>query len=58
MSDDIMTEFRAERLPHVDSPAQLAAAFAGGPDRTSPTTTTRVLRSTTTASARCGQAMD
>ncbi|GCE42602.1 hypothetical protein Rhow_006731 [Rhodococcus wratislaviensis] len=29
MSDDIMTEFRAERLPGVDSPAQLAAAFAG-----------------------------
>ncbi|WP_016880403.1 MULTISPECIES: hypothetical protein [Rhodococcus] len=29
MSDEIMTEFRAERLPDVDSPAQLAAAFAG-----------------------------
>lgn len=29
MSDDILTEFRAERLPGVDSPAQLAAAFAG-----------------------------
>ncbi|MFE5708694.1 hypothetical protein [Rhodococcus koreensis] len=24
-----MTEFRAERLPDVDSPAQLAAAFTG-----------------------------
>ncbi|WP_244461551.1 MULTISPECIES: hypothetical protein [Rhodococcus] len=29
MSDEIMTEFRAERLPDIDSPAQLAAAFAG-----------------------------
>ncbi|MFV9459522.1 hypothetical protein ACNJ7E_39610 [Rhodococcus sp. NM-2] len=29
MPDEIMTEFRAERLPDVDSPAQLAVAFAG-----------------------------
>ncbi|MEU2006967.1 hypothetical protein ACH47B_37845 [Rhodococcus sp. NPDC019627] len=28
MSDEIMTEFRAERLPDIDSPAQLATASA------------------------------
>ena len=29
MSDEIMTAYHAERLADVDSPAQLAAAFAG-----------------------------
>jgi hypothetical protein len=51
------TEFRTERLLDVQSPAQLAEAFAGTTQPNFTYETPSILRSTTTASERYGRGM-